>query len=326
MADVVLGFATSHGPQLRMPPETWHKMLDKDMRDPRMSYEDLLARDGLPDLSAELTEERFKERYDACHAALGQLRQTVADAKPDAIVILGDDQHEQFWEGNMPMFSVYYGDTLPVVKREQMRDPLLAAAWKGSNWRAAQDESGVDGPTPAHPELAMHLINTFRQQGVDVATSNELKGEVGAGHAFAFLYRYILPSADIPVVPFSINCFFKPNQPTPSRCYDVGRVLREALASWGGDKRIAVMASGGLSHFVIDEELDRGTLDALQTKDVETLKTLPEEKLNLGNSEIRNWVALGGVVEDLDMTVLDYQPCYRSPAGTGCAMGFASWQ
>jgi 3-O-methylgallate 3,4-dioxygenase len=26
------------------------------------------------------------------------------------------------------------------------------------------------------------------------------------------------------------------------------------------------------------------------------------------------------------MTLIDYVPCYRSPAGTGCAMGFAEWR
>jgi 3-O-methylgallate 3,4-dioxygenase len=47
--------------------------------------------------------------------------------------------------------------------------------------------------------------------------------------------------------------------------------------------------------------------------------------LNSGTSEIRNWIATAGAVEHLDMKLIDYVPCYRSPAGTGCAMGFAEW-
>jgi 3-O-methylgallate 3,4-dioxygenase len=43
-------------------------------------------------------------------------------------------------------------------------------------------------------------------------------------------------------------------------------------------------------------------------------------------SEIRNWIAVYGAVEGMDMDVYDYVSCYRTPAGTGCAMGFAAWQ
>jgi hypothetical protein len=85
------------------------------------------------------------------------------------------------------------------------------------------------------------------------------------------------------------------------------------------------MASGGLSHVVIDEELDQITIDALLRKDRERLSTLPREKLHGGTSEILNWVALAGAVEPMTMKLLDYVLTYRSPAGTGCGMAFAHW-
>jgi hypothetical protein len=88
---------------------------------------------------------------------------------------------------------------------------------------------------------------------------------------------------------------------------------------------VAVIASGGLSHFVIDEELDHQVIKGLKDQDVELLFSIPREKLNSGNSEIRNWIAAAGAVEHLDMKLIDYVPCYRSPAGTGGAMGFARW-
>lgn len=101
--------------------------------------------------------------------------------------------------------------------------------------------------------------------------------------------------------------------------------MRAAIEAWPTDARVAVVASGGLSHFVIDEELDRQILKAFQEKDVEALGALPRRRLNSGTSEIRNWIATAGVVEHLDMQLIDYVPCYRSPAGTGCAMAFAQW-
>ena len=88
---------------------------------------------------------------------------------------------------------------------------------------------------------------------------------------------------------------------------------------------MGILASGGLSHFVVDEELDQAALAAMKDKSVARLMELPREKLNSGSSEIRNWMVVTGATEHLDMDVVDYVPCYRSPAGTGCAMGFATW-
>ena len=86
-----------------------------------------------------------------------------------------------------------------------------------------------------------------------------------------------------------------------------------------------MIASGGLSHFVIDEDLDHQIISAMQNKNAAALTSLPKARLNSGNSEIRNWITTAGAVEHLQMRLIDYVPCYRSPAGTGCAMGFAQW-
>jgi 3-O-methylgallate 3,4-dioxygenase len=88
---------------------------------------------------------------------------------------------------------------------------------------------------------------------------------------------------------------------------------------------VGILASGGLSHFVVDEELDQMALEGMQQKSVVKLSQLPREKINSGSSEIRNWIVVAGATENLDMELIDYVPCYRSPAGTGCAMGFARW-
>ena len=65
--------------------------------------------------------------------------------------------------------------------------------------------------------------------------------------------------------------------------------------------RIGILASGGLSHVTIDEELDRGILDALVRKDLGALRALPVNKLNSGSSEIRNWLVVAGAVERLEL-------------------------
>ncbi len=129
----------------------------------------------------------------------------------------------------------------------------------------------------------------------------------------------------IPMIPVLINTYLMPNQPSAARCFAFGRALANAIRTWPGTERIAVVASGGLSHFVIDTELDKTVLEGLANSDESVLSSLPKEKLQMGSSEILNWIVAGGALEDLRMQLVAYVPGYRSPAGTGVGMAFARW-
>jgi hypothetical protein len=88
------------------------------------------------------------------------------------------------------------------------------------------------------------------------------------------------------------------------------------------------MASGGLSHQIVDEELDRIVADALVERNVDALCSLPRERLNRapGTPEILNWITVAGAMDPAGMTLVDYVPCYRSPAGTGHGLTFGYWK
>jgi len=329
MAKIVLGVATPHAPQLRLPIEGWYALREKDETDRRINYAGLLAK-AKPDMDRELADDVLRQRYDTCQANLGMLRDKLAATQPDVLVVVGDDQHEQFKDSNMPMFSVYYGDSVEVVKRTH-------AAGAGSQlWHAAKLDEIEDGVRerlnvprdhPGEPRLARHLIDALRDEEFDIACTNELNPEIGVGHAFVFMYEYMLPHGDIPMVPVMINTFFPPNQPTPARCYAFGQALRRSVDAWDSDKTVAIVASGGLSHTTMDEGIDHMTLDAIMERDADALRTLPRERLNLGTSEIRNWIALAGAMEpETPHLIGDYIPAYRSPAGTGCGMAFTYWE
>ncbi|TKC90072.1 hypothetical protein FAZ69_07895 [Trinickia terrae] len=75
--------------------------------------------------------------------------------------------------------------------------------------------------------------------------------------------------------------------------------LGAAVKSFPEDVRVAVVASGGLSHFIVDEELDLRVLHTLQTHDHAALRAIPRGALNSGSSEILNWVTTAGAVEFL---------------------------
>lgn len=317
MAQIVIGIGTSHSPQLSIRAKDWEYLLRKDETDPRLDYPALLTK-AKPGLDKELTPEKFRERDEACQAGIRTLGDALGRSKADVVVIFGDDQQEQFHDDNMPTFAIYHGKSVPVVKDNQHRP----AGWKDAErrgWAETLSEYEND------QDLANHLIRSLVDAEFDIARSNKLRAEIGVGHAFSFLYRRILPGSALPMVPVMVNTYYPPNQPTPKRCYAFGQAVRKAIESWNSDKKVALMASGGLSHVVIDEEIDAMVIEGLKNKKPESLFRLPRQKLRGGTSEILNWVALAGAMEDRQLEYLEYVTTYRSPAATGCGMGFAYW-
>jgi 3-O-methylgallate 3,4-dioxygenase len=179
---------------------------------------------------------------------------------------------------------------------------------------------------PVASEFARRLIGDLMVRDFDPAHSKYYMPDQGMSHSFGYVYRRIMTNKIYPIIPVNINTYYPPNQVTPQRAYQLGQAIRESIESWPEDLRVVVMATGGLSHFVVDETFDRAFLDLMANGGIEGHAALPLEKLQSGNSEFRCWSALAGAVADKSMTLIDYVPCYRSPAGTGCAMAFAYWE
>jgi 3-O-methylgallate 3,4-dioxygenase len=331
MGQIALGMATPHAPQLRLPFEGWLALKEKDETDKRIDFEGL-RKAAKANIDDEITTARMQKRYESCQAGLAVLGEQLRAANPDVIVIFGDDQREQFHSNNMPMFCVYHGDTVEMVNRHKVTGggSTGSHAWNAPRLRELQEaaDEALEGPAarPADAELGLHLIASLGDDDFDISASDTLRPEAGLGHAFAFLYQHLLPGTEIPIVPVMINTLYPPNQPTPARCYALGQAVRRAIDGWAKDKRVAVIASGGLSHTIIDEDLDHRTLDAVLGGDETALKALPRDKLQLGTSEILNWIAVAGAMDGLTANAVgDYIPAYRTAAGTGCGMGFVHW-
>jgi len=326
MARITLGLATSHSPHLNIGPDYWaqrgeedhmHPMLYRPADGAHLTYDELLE-EADPGIMKEITPDVFERRYRQNEHGINAVADALAAGNPDVLIMVGDDQHEVFQDDNMPALAVYCGEEIPYFPRPE----------RGGNATGRMAMSVYpDKPEifPCASNLAMHIIDSFVEHDVDVAHSRFFREGQPVGHAFVFVYHRIMRGAPIPTVLLMQNTYYPPAQPTPKRSYTYGRALREAVESWPGDEKVAVLATGGMSHFVVDEELDRKVLKAMQDKDAETLKSLPKHRLKAGTSEIRNWLTVAGAVEELDMHLHEYVPCYRSPAGTGCAMGFVSW-
>ncbi|VCU68812.1 Protocatechuate 4,5-dioxygenase beta chain [Pigmentiphaga humi] len=330
MAKIVLGIGTSHGPMLSTPPEQWGQRVEADKANSRLffrgkthTFDQLAELRKSEGLAGRVSTEMWREQHAACQAAIKELAKVFADARPDVAVIAGNDQMELFTAANIPTFAVYCGET--ILNYDRKPDPARAPGIDVA-LRGRVPEGGAE--YRCETGLARHLLKSSMLEGFDVAALKEFPADVRTiPHAYGFVYRQIMSDKVVPSVPVFTNAFYPPNQPTANRCRQFGRVIAHAIESWDNDLRVAVIASGGLSHFVIDEEIDRVVLDGVLSGNLDGVEDLPESIFQSGTSEIKNWIPVMGTMSELGMagTVVDYIPCYRSEAGTGNAMGFVYW-
>jgi hypothetical protein len=326
MAQLVLGIGTSHTPMLNAPPEDWPRFIERDSKrtnlldtEGRLTTYEAQLQCAPAGIAAEIARERMQARHAAVQSAMSRLGDFLRDARLDALIVVGDDQDELYHHDNMPGILVYYGETIPNVPLRNFKGPEWA---RRATARWYEEKEPRDYPVDAR--LARHLIDELIDREFDIAASNATPTGQGEGHAIGFVHKRIMKEI-VPIVPLCINTYYPPNQPTPRRCYRLGRAIRAAVESYPGDIRVGIVGSGGLSHFVVDEALDRGLIELFRRKDAAAIEALPREKLNSGSSEIRNWLCVAGAVEHLSLEWHLYEPGYRTPAGTGTGLGFAAW-
>ncbi|MGH6988777.1 MAG: hypothetical protein ACREFD_07115 [Stellaceae bacterium] len=328
MAKIIMGMGTGHTPLLAIEPTKWPEYIVRDhtrelnLSDGRwVNYEEL-NRERQGRYADVANVETFIRKSDACQRALDRLGDELAAADPDVVIIVTDDETELFNRMNTPAVSIYYGET--VITHPRKRPDPMPSFMPGM-----LKLYGMDAPHtfPAMAGFARELIERFIDHEIDIgaAAQSEDPLKSGVGHGIGFVINRIFRGKTIPVIPLLINTYYPPNAPRPSRCHDIGRVLRRAIEESGEDLRVVVIASGGLSHFTVDEELDRRVIEGFKAGQADLLRTLPVAALNSGSSEIRNWIAVAGAVEGKDNRWLEYQPLYRTPAGTGIGVGFGVW-
>lgn len=337
MAEIVLGMFTTHGPTLSTTPEQWLLRLPADhankahpFRKGRYDFETLVEMRKDEGLAEKSSLEERTLRHDRCRVAIDEMARIYAEVNPDVVVIFGNDQEELMLPRMMPSFTIFNGETIwnePASPEQAAHHPpgIHEAEWG--------HKPPVYTEYPGHPELANILITAANQNDFDIARADQLPEHPGhwhsgIGHAFGFVYRQIMRDKVTPNVPIIANTFFPPNQPKAKRCYDLGKVVGDAIRSWDSDLRVAVFGSGGMSHFVIDEELDQVVIQALANRDADALTNIDESLYQSGTSELKNWVGAAGALfpTGLKGEVIDYVPCYRSAAGTGTANGFIAWR
>lgn len=330
MADIVLGIGSSHGPLLSTPPEQWDLRAKADRENKKhwfrgrtYDYEALL-KERAPGFAKEVEVETRRARHAQCRRAMEVLGRKFKEAAPEAVIILGNDQREFFNAGLTPSITIYRGEKIQNVQHLNEDAPGLNIAEPGN--------SPAEGANyPGATELADHILDSLADENFDLAQSDSTPSGAPRGgipHAYGFLYHSILGDTPPPSVPIILNVHFPHNVPKNQRCLDLGHALHRAIKNFKGYKRIAIMASGGLTHFVIDEDFDRQVLAAMEKHDEAALAKMPENIFKVGTAEIKNWFPVIAAMnaEGRKYHQVDYVPCYRSEAGTGNAMAFVYWE
>jgi 2,3-dihydroxyphenylpropionate 1,2-dioxygenase len=160
------------------------------------------------------------DRAEAFRDALHEARDRIAAVRPDTVLVVGSNHFRGFWLDLIPAFTLGVGEVI-----------------------AAGDGGTPRGPQRTDPEFARALAAELTGAGTEVAISARLQIDHGQAHAV----QYLLDGIDVPVVPLVVNVFAPP-LPTMPRVVELGANIARAVRRIGGERRVAVIASGGLSH------------------------------------------------------------------------------
>ena len=306
-----MGMASSHAPMMFQKAPYWPRVMERIPAEAR----EQLPKSARVEIATPAIIDKHIQRIEAAFATLrGQL----AAYRPDALLMIGDDQGDMFDAANNPTFSVYTGDE-PLWGRSA-RDPL-----------GTPPAERTQVVFPSHAELARHLLRGLVERGFDVANLGrfEPRGNParGVSHMVSNLVPEVDPGLALPLVCVFLNEYYPP-LPSAARCARLGEAIADVLGN--RPERVAIYASGGLSHYPgmynagwIDQPLDRWILERLEGNDLEALQhlfTFDSDSMRAGTGEVRAWISVAAAMRR-PATVVDYVPAHCTQ--TGC--GFVYW-
>ncbi|HXG36194.1 MAG TPA: hypothetical protein VNL15_04430, partial [Dehalococcoidia bacterium] len=228
-------------------------------------------------------------------AGMHRIREEFEKVKPDVIIEVANEHFVNFYLDNMPSICIGTG--------AQHFGPVEPEFWLKI----------PQGMVPGHPEFAWDLVRGAINSGFEVSFSEEL----GLDHGTMMPLHFINPERNIPVIPIILNNVMEP-MPLPRRIYQLGNIIRQVVASRPKGEKVAIVGTGGLSHWVgtpemglINVEFDEKVLDNIEKGKGENLaEWTPQDYGKGGNGahEVRNWVAVMGALPGLKGEVMTYEP------------------
>jgi len=262
------------------------------------SHGPLIARDWkiLPALRREQFTTSFRE-----------LGRRLKAARPDVLIEIAPDHWNNFFLDNLPSICIGIGDT-----HGGPPEPFVKTYFPHQT-------------VPGHAGLGKHILASALAADFEPSLSHHMRLD----HGFCIpLWQMELPQ--LPLVPITVNDL-EPPMMTIRRCLAWGRLLGEAIASYPEKIRVAILASGGLSHSIgerdmgaIDEKFDHECLRLMQAGDDAALAAFLERELprtGNGGHEVRNWVIAHAAAGSRGFELIAYEPVPE--VYVGC--GYAAW-
>jgi hypothetical protein len=335
----ILGIGTTHHPSLTGTDEnfaqTWQRIINAPRIDPKWKDRKNWPPGMLDEIGNDMglsAGRRYRERM---WKNFRKQRQIIDEFAPDFIVIIADDQYENFKETIIPPFCVYGLD-------DDFEQEVWSHGYMGKQpnyWGEPHDwKMKIHG----HREGAKYLTAGLLNRGVAMPYAYKLLHSPILAHGFNYTVLYLdcdRKGFPHPVIPFHVNCYgsavisaggafehlFKepvqhglpdPPGPNPALCYEAGARMAEALAE--SPYRAVIMASSSWSHCFLstntgyvlpDFESDRMMFAALKDGDYETWRNRSIEDVEAaGHHEMLNWHVLAGAMATLKRKpqILDY--------------------
>ena len=247
-------------------------------------------------------------RREAISATFAELAGRLHTARPDVLIVASPDHWVNFFLDNLPSICIGVGET-----HKGPPEP----------WLKHLPYASIAG----HPDFALHLACTALDQGFEPSLSYHL--ELDHGFVIPLWKMGIDPLP--PLVPIIVNTI-EPPMPSLRRCLAWGDLIRTAIERHPQNLRVAMLATGGVSHSIgehdmgrIDEKFDRECFEQLRSADREGLLAFLERRLAAagnGAAEMRNWLIAHGAAQERGFELLGYHPYPEWYVGCG----FAEWK
>lgn len=323
----ILALGLTHYPPLCLDDANMAGILGRTLDDPAIPAAAKDPANWPPAMRAEWATDHGATAAAAHRAALVEgfddVRTALDDFAPDAVVIFGDDQYENFKEDVIPPFTACaYGD-LEVRPWAQVQESG-AIGGRPNVWREGPDFALT---VKGRPDIGRAIASGAIEAGIDMAYAYKPLHHAGLAHAFlnAILFLdYHRKGFPYPVVCLPLNCYGRrvvsakgfltpfdakleldPPSPSPRRFMEMGAAVAHTLrqSPW----RVALVASSSWSHAFLcdwtwrlrpDTEADRRLYDALARSDFALWRmTSLQQVETAGQHEVLNWFALMGAVE-----------------------------
>jgi protocatechuate 4,5-dioxygenase, beta chain len=214
---------------------------------------------------AKITASVYTSHVPAIGAAIDLGKTTEAYWKP---VFQGYDFSKQWMKDNAPdVIFLVYNDHATAFSLEMIPTFAIGTA---AEFQPA-DEGYGPRPVPkviGHPELASHIAQSVIQDDFDLTIVNKMDVDHGLTVPLSLMCGQ--PQAwPCPVIPFAVNVVQYP-VPSGRRCFELGKAIGRAIASFDTPLNVQIWGTGGMSHQLqgpraglINKEFDNMFLDRL---------------------------------------------------------------